>query len=191
MIRRAIVVGVVYGADTRRTIGLMLAAAWRQLASPHEPAPQTLLDEFGSYALVFRLLYWMRLGGERSGPSAYSDFRLEVESARREAGITMAYPQRDVCLDTATQIRGERSRSRAASVSHDAPERVAAPSPSSVQAASINSARTQGGWAEPPLADSKWAAGRCVAMHPGTKLCALGHEGSAVRVHARSCSKAF
>jgi small-conductance mechanosensitive channel len=129
MIRRAIVVGVVYGSDTRRTIDLILASARRQPATSPDPAPQVLLDDFGSDALVFRLLYWMRLGGERSGPIVDSDIRLDIESALREAGITMAFPQRDVHLDTVAPIRVELSRARVEPVSVNPPGPATATAP--------------------------------------------------------------
>jgi potassium-dependent mechanosensitive channel len=129
MVRRAIVVGVVYGSDTRRTIDLILASARRQPATSPDPAPQVLLDDFGSDALVFRLLYWMRLGGERSGPIVDSDIRLDIESALREAGITMAFPQRDVHLDTVAPIRVELSRARVEPVSVNPPGPATATAP--------------------------------------------------------------
>jgi len=129
MIRRAIVVGVVYGSDTRRTIERILAAARRQPATLQDPEPQVLLDDFGSDALVFRLLYWMRLGGERSGLIVDSDIRLDIESVLREAGITMAFPQRDVHLDTLAPLRVELSRARAEPGSLDAPGRTSPPLP--------------------------------------------------------------
>ncbi|HSQ73520.1 MAG TPA: hypothetical protein VLM87_13955, partial [Rubrivivax sp.] len=113
MIRRAIVVGVVYGSDTRRTMDLIMASARRQPATLSDPAPVVVLDDFGSDALVFRLLYWMRLGGERAGPIVDSDIRLDIETALRDAGIAMAFPQRDIHLDAAAPLRVELSRARA------------------------------------------------------------------------------
>jgi small-conductance mechanosensitive channel len=94
-----------------------------------DPEPQVLLDDFGSDALVFRLLYWMHLGGERPGPVVDSDIRLDIETALRDAGITMAFPQRDVHLDTVAPLRVELSRARAELGSPDAPGRTASPSP--------------------------------------------------------------
>jgi small-conductance mechanosensitive channel len=138
MIRRAIVVGVVYGSDTRRTIELVLSAARRQPATLLDPEPQVLLDDFGSDALVFRLLYWMHLGGERPGPIVDSDIRLDIELALRDAGITMAFPQRDVHLDTVAPLRVELSRARAEPGTLHAPGRAAAPSPPNATPASTN-----------------------------------------------------
>jgi potassium efflux system protein len=128
MIRRSIVVGVVYGSDTRRTIDLIHACTCRQPATLPDPAPQVLLDDFGSDALVFRLLYWMRLGGERAGLTVDSDIRLDIESALREAGITMAFPQRDVHLDTVAPLRVELSRVRAEPASPGETGRATTPS---------------------------------------------------------------
>ena len=69
-----------------------------------------VLDDFGSDALAFRLfLYWMRLGGKRSGMTVDSDIRYEIERDLRDAGIVMAFPQRDIHLDSAVPLRVELS----------------------------------------------------------------------------------
>jgi len=69
------------------------------------PAPEVLLHDFGNDALVLRLLYWTRLGGERGGPTVDSDLRFAIEQALRQAGIPIAFPQRDVHLDLAGPVQ--------------------------------------------------------------------------------------
>jgi small-conductance mechanosensitive channel len=113
-IRRAITVGVAYGSDARRTADLVLACAHRHAQVLAEPAPEVFLDDFGADSLVFRLLYWVRLGGTRSGPAVDSDIRFDIEATLREAGIAMAFPQRDVHLDAVAPLRVELSRARPA-----------------------------------------------------------------------------
>ncbi len=113
-IRRAITVGVAYGSDARRTADLVLACAHRHAQVLAEPAPEVFLDDFGADSLVFRLLYWVRLGGTRSGPAVDSDIRFDIEATLREAGIAIAFPQRDVHLDAVAPLRVELSRARPA-----------------------------------------------------------------------------
>ena len=107
LVRRSLSVGVAYGSDTQRTAGLVLDCARRHAAVLAEPAPEVLFDDFGADALMFRLQYWLRLDGPRTGPGIDSDLRFEIERALREADIGIAYPQRDVHLDTRTPLRVE------------------------------------------------------------------------------------
>jgi len=86
-------VGVTYGTDPEKVIGIM-----EQIAREHEgvrqkPRPKGYFIEFGDSSLNFRLLAW-----------AHLDNRLEVESEINvlinkrlaEAGIEIPFPQRDL-----------------------------------------------------------------------------------------------
>ncbi len=106
-VRRVVEVGVAYGCDVRRAAELVTACANEHSAVLDAPAPEVLLSDFGSDALVLRLLYWLRLGGARGGPGVDSDLRFAIEQALREAGIGIAFPQRDVHLDLAGPVRVE------------------------------------------------------------------------------------
>jgi small-conductance mechanosensitive channel len=63
-----------------------------------QPPPEVLFDDFGADALGLRLQYWMHLGGERNGPTVDSDLRFAIDQVLREAGIAVAFPQRDLHL---------------------------------------------------------------------------------------------
>lgn len=110
VVRRGIVVGVAYGSDIRRASALMLDCAQRHAAVLADPAAEVLFDDFGADALMFRLQYWLRLDGPRPGPGIDSDLRFAVEQALRDAGIAIAFPQRDVHLDTRAPLRVEIER---------------------------------------------------------------------------------
>lgn len=103
-VRRIVAVGVAYGCDVRRAAELVATSAREHRSVLPVPAPEVLLHDFGSDALVLRLLYWTRLGGERGGPTVDSDLRFAIEQALREAGIAIAFPQRDVHLDLAGPV---------------------------------------------------------------------------------------
>ena len=94
-----------YGSDVRHAAALVTACARAHAAVLSGPAPEVLLNDFGNDALVLRLLYWTHLGGERGGPGIDSDLRFAIEQQLREAGIGIAYPQRDVHLDLAGPVR--------------------------------------------------------------------------------------
>ncbi|MBL8349415.1 MAG: mechanosensitive ion channel [Burkholderiaceae bacterium] len=106
-VRRIVSVGVAYGCDVRRAAELVARCASEHHSILQVPAPEVLLHDFGSDALVLRLLYWTRLGGDRGGPTVDSDLRFAIEQALREAGIAIAFPQRDVHLDLAGPVQVE------------------------------------------------------------------------------------
>ena len=104
-VRRVVEVGVAYGCDVRHAAELVTACAHDHDAVLDVPAPEVLLSNFASDALVLRLLYWTRLDGTRGGPSVDSDLRFAIELALRQAEIGIAFPQRDVHLDLAGPVR--------------------------------------------------------------------------------------
>ena len=104
-VRRVVEVGVAYGCDVRRAAELVTACAQAHESVLAAPEPEVLLSNFGSDALTLRLLYWTRLGGIRGGPGVDSDLRFAIEQTLRQAGIGIAFPQRDVHLDLAGPVR--------------------------------------------------------------------------------------
>jgi len=107
--RRTIAVGVAYGSDVRKAAQLVTDCARAHASVLTDPPPEVLFDDFGSDALMLRLLYWIRLGGPRGGPTVDSDLRYAIDDALRAAGIAIAFPQRDVHLDVTGPLRVELS----------------------------------------------------------------------------------
>ena len=110
-VRRSIVVGVAYGSDVRKAAQLVTDCAVGHASVLPDPPPEVLFDDFGSDALSLRLLYWIRLGGPRGGPTVDSDLRYAIDDALHAAGIDIAFPQRDVHLDVTGPLRVELTRS--------------------------------------------------------------------------------
>jgi small-conductance mechanosensitive channel len=63
-----------------------------------------LFHEFGDNALVFRAYFWLRVQRPIAKIRIESDVRYRIEHLLREAGIAIAFPQRDVHLDTSSPL---------------------------------------------------------------------------------------
>jgi len=102
LIRFVLEVGIAYGSPTRRAEALLVEAAQSVDGVLEEPAPVAIFEAFGDNALVFELYIWCRMG--RRTPFDIriirSDVRHKIDQLFREAEITIAFPQRDVHLDT-------------------------------------------------------------------------------------------
>jgi potassium efflux system protein len=99
-LRRVVRVGVAYGSPLRRVTDLIRGCAERHGQVLKQPEPQVLLEDFGENALTFALFVWIDLQGNASGPVIASDLRFMIEAALTEAGIAIAFPQRDIHLGT-------------------------------------------------------------------------------------------
>ena len=98
--RYEIAVGAAYGSPTRETSGWILGVIReddRVLASPE---PVVIFESFGDNALMFRAFFWLTLDPEKDNRIVCSDLRHRIAEALDRAGIVIAFPQRDVHLDT-------------------------------------------------------------------------------------------
>jgi len=99
-VRYEIAVGAAYGSPTRETSGRILGVIReddRVLASPE---PVVIFESFGDNALMFRAFFWLMLDPERDNRVVCSDLRHRIAETLDRAGIVIAFPQRDVHLDT-------------------------------------------------------------------------------------------
>jgi small-conductance mechanosensitive channel len=99
-IRSHISVGVVYGSDTRKVKQLMLKAAGEHGKVMKDPEPFVLFTDFGDNALVFELYFWISIQRLMDRRVIESDLRFIINEQFREAGIVIAFPQRDIHIDT-------------------------------------------------------------------------------------------
>jgi len=99
-IRAQITVGVIYGSNTQKVKQLALQAAKEHVQVLDFPEPFVLFSDFGDNSLVFDLYFWLRLKRIMDRRLIESDIRFRIDSLFREAGIVIAFPQRDVHLDT-------------------------------------------------------------------------------------------
>ncbi len=63
------------------------------------PEPFVLFSEFGDNSLVFDLYFWITIKRIMDQRTIESDIRFRIDKLFREAGIVIAFPQRDVHLD--------------------------------------------------------------------------------------------
>ena len=99
-VRSQITVGVEYGADTRKVRTMMLKAVGEHGKVLKNPEPFVLFSDFGDNALEFKVYFWIRIQRIMDRRMIESDMRFLIDEHFREAGIVIAFPQRDVHLDT-------------------------------------------------------------------------------------------
>ncbi|MEY2543757.1 MAG: potassium-dependent mechanosensitive channel [Verrucomicrobiota bacterium] len=94
-VRFRVPVGVAYGSDVKKVREALLAAAEENPNTLKDPAPSVFLEKFGENSLDFELVVWSSEMSYR--PRRYrSDLNFAMEEKLREAGIEIAFPQRDL-----------------------------------------------------------------------------------------------
>jgi small-conductance mechanosensitive channel len=100
IVRAHVSVSVAYGSPVREVERLMLKAAEEHSKVHKNPKPFVLFNDFGDNALVIELHFWLTMRGMMEIRRVASDIRFHLDELFREAGIVIAFPQRDVHLDT-------------------------------------------------------------------------------------------
>jgi len=99
-VRAQVTVGVVYGSPVRDVERLMLQVADEHTKVKKAPKPFVLFNDFGDNSLIFDLYFWISMNRIMDRRIIESDIRFHTDELFREAGIVIAFPQRDVHLDT-------------------------------------------------------------------------------------------
>jgi len=110
-IRTSLTVGVAYGSPVRQVEKLLYQAMEEHKEVLKDPGPIVAFSDFGDSALVFELLFWCVVSGERELRMIRSDLRFRIDELFREHGITIAFPQRDLHLNSAVPIQVTMERS--------------------------------------------------------------------------------
>ncbi|MFT4570018.1 MAG: potassium efflux system protein [Candidatus Binatia bacterium] len=106
MVRLKVVVGVAYGSDTDLAEKLLYEVAAECDFVLKEPRPSVLFDEFGDNALTFNLRCF--INGLDSLWQSQHALHMAVDRKFRDAGVEIAFPQRDLHLRSAsTPLRVE------------------------------------------------------------------------------------
>jgi small-conductance mechanosensitive channel len=99
-IRSMVRVGVNYGSPVRKVAALILDALRAQPEVKSHPEPSVIFEDFGDNALVFDAFFWCDVGGEKMLREIRSEIRFAICDLFEQNGIVVAFPQRDVHLDT-------------------------------------------------------------------------------------------
>ncbi len=103
-VRTSVSVGVAYGSPVRNVI-----AEINQVIRNHEkviqtPDPIVLFQDFADSALIFEAHFWIHMQRMMDGAKVRSEIRVALDDAFRDAGIVIAFPQRDVHIDMQSPI---------------------------------------------------------------------------------------
>jgi potassium efflux system protein len=96
-IRIRIPVGIAYGSDTKLAEELLVQTARKNPRVLSEPVPEAIFMGFGDNSLDFELRVYIN-GIENWWPMLH-ELNVAIDNAFKEAGVTIAFPQRDVHLD--------------------------------------------------------------------------------------------
>ena len=106
-IRAKVALGVAYDSDPREVSRLILKAVHENEKVLKVPDPIALFESFGESSFKFIVYFWISLKSlhllERR--TIESDIRFRIIELFREAGIVLAYPQRDVHLKTSDPLK--------------------------------------------------------------------------------------
>lgn len=104
-VRSFVRVGVAYGTDPALVTKILneIVPAHKSILS--EPRPEFIFEDFGDSALIFDSYFWCEVNGEKSLRAIRSEIRHQIASRFDEAGIVIAFPQRDLHLHTQTPLQ--------------------------------------------------------------------------------------
>lgn len=100
----SVTVGIGYKDDPEEASRLMVKAVSGCPKTLPTPKSFALFWDFGDNALVFHVYFPARVSNKMERWSAESDARFAIFKELTQAGITIAYPQRDTHLDTTTPL---------------------------------------------------------------------------------------
>ena len=103
-VRQEILVGLSYTSPVEKALEIIA-----QIAKSHPDVlknsdTNVFFHDFGADSIVLRLLYWVDKQVIGTANRVPSELRLSIYNALSAAGISLAFPQRDIHLATATPI---------------------------------------------------------------------------------------
>ncbi|TAG29184.1 MAG: mechanosensitive ion channel protein, partial [Verrucomicrobia bacterium] len=104
VVRTRINVGVAYGSPTREVARLLEEIMLGLEEVKPDPAPLANFLDFGESNLLFEASFWSSV---HSRKELESELRHRIAERFAQAGIVMAFPQREVSLATAKALRVE------------------------------------------------------------------------------------
>ncbi|MEZ5570942.1 MAG: mechanosensitive ion channel [Halioglobus sp.] len=105
LMRTKVSVGVSYGSPTRLVKQLMEEILRDEPLVLNEPPPNVIFDAFGDNSLNFDAYFWVEARAPMRVREAQSRVRFAIDEKFREHDLVIAFPQRDVHLDTLTPLQ--------------------------------------------------------------------------------------
>ena len=103
-VRTTVSVGVAYGSPTDVVAKLIREACDGHEKILQDPEPIVIFEEFGDNALVFDVYFWANVNSAMELRVIRSDVRFTIDKLFREADLVIAFPQRDVHLDSLSPL---------------------------------------------------------------------------------------
>jgi len=104
-IRTSVVIGVAYGSPVEQVTELLMEAAEKIDQIRKTPKPFVVFDEFGDNALIFEIYFWILVENVIEKKKIASKLRYQIYALFNAHDIVIAYPQRDVHMDTITPLK--------------------------------------------------------------------------------------
>ncbi len=103
--RTSLSVGVAYGSPVREVSAILNQVIRQHAQALASPEPIVLFQDFADSALIFEVHFWINMKRMMDGAKIRSEVRMAIDDAFREAGIVIAFPQRDVHIDMSEPIQ--------------------------------------------------------------------------------------
>ncbi|MCF7811689.1 mechanosensitive ion channel [bacterium] len=103
-IRTTVTVGVAYGSPTKQTSDVIQTVVDGHKDILPDPKPEVFFSEFGDSALIFEVYFWVEAASMMDIRRIRSDIRFKIDDKFREAAIVIAFPQRDMHIDSLRPI---------------------------------------------------------------------------------------
>lgn len=104
-IRTTVRVGIAYGSPIARAAKLIEQAVLEQPDIKDPEKALVVLEDFGDNAIVFDAYFWCEATSERELRLMRSAIRFRIAELFDEAGIVIAFPQRDVHVDSVRPLQ--------------------------------------------------------------------------------------
>lgn len=104
LLRLKVSVGVAYGSHTHDVSEVIAKTVDEHGRVLKNPKPMIIFEDFGDSALIFNIYFWIEVTPEANYRIVASDIRHMLDKRFRDAGITIAFPQRDIHFDSSRPI---------------------------------------------------------------------------------------
>lgn len=110
VVRTKVNVGVAYGSPVRKVEELLKKSVSNNERILKYPEPLVLFADFGDNSLNFEIYFWTKVINVMQLRMLESYVRFQIDELFNENNIVIAFPQRDIHLDTSSPLKIEVSK---------------------------------------------------------------------------------